>query len=189
MATGASTADLAILLVDARHGVREQTRRHARIAQLLGITNLVLAVNKMDLVDFDRAVFDEICREFAAIQGDARVHAIPMSALNGDNVITTSDRTPWFDGPSLLEYLETVEVDRDATSPAVPVSGAAGRPPVGRLSRLRRSDFLRRRRRRRYRHRVAGKPLEPGQADRDLGRRHRTGVRADVGDIDARRLV
>jgi sulfate adenylyltransferase large subunit len=115
MATGASTADLAILLVDARHGVREQTRRHARIAQLLGITTLVLAVNKMDLVEFDRAVFDEICSEFAAIQDDARVHAIPLSALNGDNVITESDRTPWFDGPSLLHYLETVEIDRQAT--------------------------------------------------------------------------
>jgi sulfate adenylyltransferase large subunit len=115
MATGASTAELAILLVDARHGVREQTRRHARIAQLLGITTLVLAVNKMDLVDFDRAVFEEICREFAAIQGSARVHAIPLSALDGDNVIAASDRTPWFAGPSLLEYLETVEVDRDPT--------------------------------------------------------------------------
>jgi sulfate adenylyltransferase large subunit len=115
MATGASTADVAILLVDARHGVREQTRRHARIAQLLGISTLVLAVNKMDLVDFDRAVFEEIGREFAAIQGSARVHAIPLSALDGDNVITLSDRTPWFDGPSLLEYLETVEIDRDPT--------------------------------------------------------------------------
>ena len=116
MATGASTADLAILLIDARHGVREQTRRHARIAQLLGITTLVLAVNKMDLVEFDHDVFDEICGEFAAIQGNARVHAIPLSALNGDNVITSSDRTPWFAGPSLLEYLETVEIDREATS-------------------------------------------------------------------------
>ena len=94
MATGASTADLAILLVDARHGVREQTRRHARIAELLGITNLVLAVNKMDLVEFDRGVFDEICREFAEIQGDARVHAIPVSALNGDNVITRATVHP-----------------------------------------------------------------------------------------------
>ena len=116
MATGASTAEVAILLVDARHGVREQTRRHARIAQLLGITTLVLAVNKMDLVEFDRAVFDEICREFAAIQGDARVHAIPLSALNGDNVISASDRTPWFKGQSLLEYLETVEVGLDPTA-------------------------------------------------------------------------
>jgi sulfate adenylyltransferase large subunit len=116
MATGASTADVAILLVDARHGVREQTRRHARIAQLLGITDLALAVNKMDLVEFDRAIFDEICGEFEAIQGRARVHAIPMSALNGDNVITSSENTPWFDGPSLLEYLETVEIAREATS-------------------------------------------------------------------------
>jgi sulfate adenylyltransferase large subunit len=116
MATGASTAELAILLIDARHGVREQTRRHARIAQLLGISTLVLAVNKMDLVDFDRAVFEEICREFAAIQGDSLVHAIPLSALDGDNVITLSDRTPWFEGPSLLEYLETVIVDRDPTA-------------------------------------------------------------------------
>jgi sulfate adenylyltransferase subunit 1 (EFTu-like GTPase family) len=70
----------------------------------------------MDLVEFDRAVFDEICHEFAAIQGNARVHAIPLSALNGDNVITSSERTPWFEGPSLLEYLETVEIDRGATS-------------------------------------------------------------------------
>jgi sulfate adenylyltransferase subunit 1 len=116
MATGASTAELAILLVDARHGVREQTRRHARIAQLLGISTLVLAVNKMDLVDFDRAVFEEICREFATIQGNSLVHAIPLSALDGDNVITLSDRTPWFDGPSLLEYLETVIVVRDPTA-------------------------------------------------------------------------
>ena len=115
MATGASTADLAILLVDARHGVREQTRRHARIAELLGIVNLVLAVNKMDLVGYDRRVFDDIRSAFAEIQGDARVHAIPLSALNGDNVITTSDSTPWFDGPSLLEHLETVEIDREAT--------------------------------------------------------------------------
>jgi sulfate adenylyltransferase subunit 1 len=116
MATGASTADVAILLVDARHGVREQTRRHARIAQLLGINHLALAINKMDLVEYDREVFNEIRREFDAIRGSARVHAIPMSALNGDNVITSSAQTPWFEGPSLLEYLETVEVARDATS-------------------------------------------------------------------------
>jgi len=116
MATGASTADVAILLVDARHGVREQTRRHARIAELLGIGDLALAVNKMDLVEFDREVFDEICREFDAIRGSARVRAIPLSALNGDNVITRSANTPWFTGPSLLEYLETVEIERTATT-------------------------------------------------------------------------
>ncbi len=116
MATGASTADVAILLVDARHGVRDQTRRHARIAQLLGITTLVLAVNKMDLVDFDRGVFDDVGEEFSQLHAGARVHAIPLSALDGDNVITPSARTPWFKGPSLLEYLETVEVEQEAVS-------------------------------------------------------------------------
>jgi sulfate adenylyltransferase subunit 1 len=111
MATGASTADVAILLVDARNGVRIQTRRHARIAQLLGITEFALAINKMDLVDFDRQIFDDIVDDFEEILPNARIHPMPISALNGDNVITRSDRTPWFDGRSLLEYLETVEVD------------------------------------------------------------------------------
>jgi sulfate adenylyltransferase large subunit len=118
MATGASTADVAILLVDARQGVRVQSRRHARIARLLGITDFVLAVNKMDLIDFDRDVFEAIRDEFEEILRGARFHAIPISALQGDNVITTSERTPWFDGPSLLEFLETVEVTRN--TPALP---------------------------------------------------------------------
>jgi sulfate adenylyltransferase large subunit len=113
MATGASTAELAILLVDARHGVRVQSRRHAQIARLLGIRDFVVAVNKMDLVAFDRRVFDDIADEFDTILEGARVHPIPMCALDGDNVITRSPRTPWFDGPPLLEYLETVKVDRD----------------------------------------------------------------------------
>jgi sulfate adenylyltransferase large subunit len=113
MATGASTADVAILLVDARNGVRAQSRRHAQIARLLGITDYVLAVNKMDLVDFDRDVFDGICEEFDSILPGATLHPIPMSALHGDNVITRSERTPWFDGMALLEHLETVEVDRN----------------------------------------------------------------------------
>ena len=116
MATGASTADVAILLVDARHGVRVQSRRHARIARLLGIQDVVLAINKMDLVDFDRDVYEGICDDFDEILAGARAHAIPLSALHGDNVITRSDRTPWFDGPSLLEYLETVNVTRDLTA-------------------------------------------------------------------------
>jgi sulfate adenylyltransferase large subunit len=116
MATGASTADVAILLVDARQGVKAQSRRHARIARLLGISDFVLAVNKMDLVEFNRDVFDAICDEFEEILGGARCHAIPLSALHGDNVITSSDRTPWFEGSSLLEYLETVDVTRDLTS-------------------------------------------------------------------------
>jgi sulfate adenylyltransferase large subunit len=113
MATGASTAEVAILLVDARHGVRAQSRRHAQIARLLGINDFVIAVNKMDLVDFDRDVFEDISDEFEKMLEGATLHPIPMSALHGDNVITRSDRTPWFDGVALLEYLESVEVDRN----------------------------------------------------------------------------
>jgi sulfate adenylyltransferase large subunit len=113
MATGASTADVAILLIDARNGVMTQSKRHARISRLLGITDFVLAVNKMDLVDYDRAVFDGIVNEFGEFLSGAAVHAIPMSALHGDNVITKSDRTPYFDGQPLLEFLETVEVHRN----------------------------------------------------------------------------
>ena len=116
MATGASTADVAVLLVDARHGVRPQSRRHARIARLLGISKFALAVNKMDLVDFDVDVFRKVQSEFARCLDDAELHAIPISALHGDNVIATSPRTPWFDGPSLLEYLETVDVEADVAS-------------------------------------------------------------------------
>jgi sulfate adenylyltransferase large subunit len=116
MATGASTADIAILLVDARHGMRPQSRRHAEIARLLGIDTFVLAVNKIDLVDFDRTVFEDIRGQFAAMLAPARLHAIPTSALHGDNVTTTSERTPWADGPPLLEYLETVEVERDVST-------------------------------------------------------------------------
>jgi sulfate adenylyltransferase large subunit len=115
MATGASTADLAILLVDARHGIREQTRRHAHIARLLGISTFVLAVNKMDLVEFDRTVFESIRSGFSDLLHGARLHAIPISALNGDNVITPSARTPWFAGPPLLEFLETVALDEGGT--------------------------------------------------------------------------
>jgi sulfate adenylyltransferase large subunit len=116
MATGASTADVAVLLVDARNGVRTQSRRHARIARLLGIKDFVLAINKMDLVDFDRSVFDGIVDDFEELLHGANYHPIPLSALNGDNVTTKSDRTPWFDGKPLLDFLETVEVDRNATA-------------------------------------------------------------------------
>jgi len=118
MATGASTAEVAILLVDARNGVRVQSRRHARIARLLGIKDFVLAVNKMDLVGFDREVFEKIVDDFEELLQGASVHAIPMSALNGDNVITLSGNTPWFSGPPMLEYLETVQVHRNL--PALP---------------------------------------------------------------------
>lgn len=117
MATGASTADVAILLIDARYGVMEQTRRHAFIASLLGIPQVVVAVNKMDLVDFDQAKFNEIdvaFREFAKNLNFEDIMTIPVSALDGDNVTTRSDVAPWYKGPSLLEFLETVEVDRQS---------------------------------------------------------------------------
>ena len=117
MVTGASTADLAIVLVDARHGVVEQTRRHAFLASLLGIRHLVLAVNKMDLVGWDAATFAAITADFAALNdrlGVPDVVAIPMSALLGDNIVDRSARLPWYDGPALLEHLEGVEVAQDA---------------------------------------------------------------------------
>src|ERR671931_2551934 len=113
MATGASTADVAVLLVDARHGLRPQSRRHAHIARLLGISRFVVAVNKMDLVEFDRAVFDQISGEFARLLEGGQAHAIPLCALDGDNVTARSTRTPWYEGPPLLEYLETIEIDRE----------------------------------------------------------------------------
>ena len=112
MATGASTADVAVILTDARKGVLTQTRRHSFIAALLGIKHVVLAVNKMDLVGHDPAAFERIAadyREFAAGVGLTDVEAIPVSALRGDNVVERSARMPWYDGPPLLTYLETVE--------------------------------------------------------------------------------
>ena len=114
MATGASNADLAVLLVDARKGLLGQTRRHAVIASLLGIRHVVLAVNKIDLVDFDRATFDGIVAgfaSFAAQLGFKKIVSIPLSARNGDNVSSLSSRTAWYSGPHLLDYLETVDVD------------------------------------------------------------------------------
>ncbi|MEL6686324.1 MAG: sulfate adenylyltransferase subunit CysN [Pseudomonadota bacterium] len=117
MATGASTADVAVLLIDARYGVVEQTRRHAFIASLLGIPQVVVAVNKMDLVDFDQRVFNDIDVAFRAFAEDLRfedITTVPVSALVGDNVTTKSDRTSWYKGLSLLGLLETVEVDRES---------------------------------------------------------------------------
>ncbi len=116
MVTGASTAELALILVDARNGVVEQTRRHAAISALLGIRHVAVVVNKMDLVGFDEAVFDGIRAEFteyARAHGVEDVVAIPISALDGDNVVTASTRTPWYHGPTLLEHLEAVPVGSD----------------------------------------------------------------------------
>jgi bifunctional enzyme CysN/CysC len=111
MATGASTADLAVILVDARYGVLPQTRRHSFIASLLGIRHIVVAINKMDLRGYDQAVFTEIqgaYAELAAKLGFVDVHYLPLSALRGDNVVTKSAEMPWYEGPALLEHLETV---------------------------------------------------------------------------------
>jgi len=116
MVTGASTADLAIVLVDARNGVVEQTKRHAFIAALLGIPHVVLAVNKMDLVDYDEQVFDRIVTDFSAFARrlDVRdVAFIPMSALEGDNVVDRSESMGWYAGLPLLEHLETVQIAAD----------------------------------------------------------------------------
>ena len=116
MATGASTASLAIILIDARHGVQTQTRRHSFIADLLGIQHLVVAINKMDLVDYSRERFEAIVAEYRELAEklDARdIRFVPISALEGDNVVNRSERTPWYEGPALLELLETVEVSRD----------------------------------------------------------------------------
>ena len=116
MITGGSTANLAIILVDARTGVITQTRRHSYLVSLLGIKHVVLAVNKMDLVDFSKEVFDKIVaeyRKFIEPLGIPDVQCIPLSALDGDNVVEKSDRTPWYDGVSLLEYLETVHIGND----------------------------------------------------------------------------
>ena len=116
MATGASTSDLAIVLVDARQGILPQTRRHSIIASLLGIRHVVLAINKIDLVDFDRSVFEDIVSSYMAFAKDlgfASIVPIPMSARYGDNVIKRSDRIGWYSGPTLIEQLETVVVDED----------------------------------------------------------------------------
>jgi bifunctional enzyme CysN/CysC len=114
MVTGASTADLAIILIDARKGVLTQTRRHSYLAHLVGIRNIVLAVNKMDLIEYDQARFEAIVsdyRAFAASIGIADFMAMPISGLAGDNIAKRSERMPWYTGPSLIEHLETVEID------------------------------------------------------------------------------
>ena len=152
MVTGASTADLAIVLVDARHGVVEQTRRHAFLAGLLGIRQLVLAVNKMDLAAWSEATYAAIVRDFAGVTARLPVHdvvAIPMSALLGDNVVERSAQMPWYDGPPLLEHLEEVEVAADAA-----LDGA--RFPVQYVIRDPRTDY------RGYAGQVAGGVLRVG---------------------------
>jgi sulfate adenylyltransferase large subunit len=116
MVTGASTADVAVILVDARKGVIEQTRRHSYIIGMLALPHVVYAVNKMDLVEFSEERFDEIARELAELGSQLEVRdatVIPLSALKGDNVVDRADSMPWYAGPTLLEHLETIELDGD----------------------------------------------------------------------------
>jgi sulfate adenylyltransferase large subunit len=116
MVTGASTADVAVILVDARKGVVEQTRRHSYIAAVLGIPHVVFAVNKMDLIEYDRAGFDAIAKDLQALADRLGIRdevAIPISALRGDNVVEPGEAIPWYEGPTLLEHLETVEIAGD----------------------------------------------------------------------------
>ena len=152
MVTGASTADLAIVLVDARSGVVEQTRRHAFIASLLGIPHLVVAVNKMDLVDYSEEAFDAVVRDFCAFRAQLAVRDtafVPISALRGDNVVEPSEAMPWYGGLALLEYLETVEIEADRNLDEL-------RFPVQYVIREGASDY------RGYAGQVAGGVLRPG---------------------------
>jgi sulfate adenylyltransferase subunit 1 len=116
MVTGASTADLAIILIDARHGVVEQTRRHSIITSLLNIPHVVVAINKMDLVDYSQDVYNNIVIDYSEVVrslGLKEVVYIPISAVNGDNIVDRSENLPWYEGPTLLKYLEEVEVQND----------------------------------------------------------------------------
>ena len=178
MVTGASTADCAVILLDARKGVLTQTRRHSWLVALLGIRHVVLAVNKMDLVDFAEERFREIEGEYAAVAKQIElpdVQCIPVSALAGDNVVEASDNTPWYDGPTLLGYLEDVEVDLER------LEAAPFRMPVQLVSRPS-SDF------RGFAGTIAGGVVHPGDEIRVLPRDTRSTVERIVtfdGDLDA----
>jgi bifunctional enzyme CysN/CysC len=159
MITGASTADLAVILIDARKGVLTQTRRHSHLVSLVGIRHVVLAINKLDLVGYSQARFDEIDREYRAfierLNGSIeQVTSIPLSALRGDNISETSANTPWYSGPSLLEFLEDVQIS--ASTVAAPL-----RMPVQWVNRPN-LDF------RGYSGRILGGAVKPGDAVRVL---------------------
>lgn len=171
MFTGASNAHVAILLVDARAGVLRQTRRHARIAKLLGIKHFVAAVNKIDLVDFDAQRFTEVDRELHLLAdrlGKVEITVIPIAAKHGDNVVHRSENTPWYSGPTLLEYLENVEL-----SPPQP-EAAKLRLPVQWVSRPTAEQ------RRRYTGRLAAGTLSVGDSVVNLP----SGTRSTVTVVD-----
>ena len=178
MVTGASTADCAVILLDARKGVLRQTRRHSHLVRLLGIRHVALAINKMDLVAYSEPRFGEIeaaYRAFAEEIGLPDVTCIPVSALAGDNVIEPSKHMPWYDGPTLLRYLEDVEVDLDR------MEAAPFRMPVQWVSRPS-SDF------RGFAGTIAGGTVRPGDEIRVLPRDSRSRIERIVtydGDLDA----
>ena len=170
MATGASTADLAVILVDARKGLLTQTYRHTRIVSMMGIRHVVLAVNKMDLVEYSQAVFERITSAYAPFAGRCGVDnltSIPVSALEGDNLICPSTRMPWYSGPTLVEHLDTVEVKNDPAS-------ASFRMPVQLINRPN-QDF------RGFCGRVAAGVVRPGDRVRVMP----TGIQTSVKEICA----
>ena len=174
MVTGASTADLAIILVDARKGVIEQTRRHAIIASLLGIPHLVVCVNKMDLVDYSREVFEQIKGDFEAFAAGLEtgdIHFLPISALHGDNVVDPSAHMDWYTGQTLLGLLETVELTED-------VNLEDGRFPVQYVIRPQSAEFPDYRG---YAGRIAGGVFRPGEAVRVLP----SGATTRIKSVDA----
>jgi bifunctional enzyme CysN/CysC len=176
MVTGASTADLAIILIDARKGIVEQSRRHAFLTTLLNVPHLVLAVNKMDLVDYDQAVFDRIHDEFTAFATKLEVRDltfIPLSALHGDNVVERSANMPWYDGPSLLHHLENVHIASDRNLIDV-------RFPVQYVIRPHRSTDHDLHDYRGYAGQVAGGVLKPGDEVLHLP----SGLTTHITDID-----
>jgi bifunctional enzyme CysN/CysC len=173
MVTGASTADLAVILVDARKGVLEQSKRHAYISSLLGIPHMAVAVNKMDLVDFDEEVFDAIVRDFSDFARGLKIRDIayvPISAKLGDNVVDRSERMPWYGGVALLEHLESVQVADDRNLDDV-------RFPVQWVIRDHETDY------RGYAGKVAGGILRPGDEVQVLPSGERTRIaRIDTFD-------
>jgi bifunctional enzyme CysN/CysC len=173
MVTGASTADLAVILVDARKGVLEQSKRHAYISTLLGIPNLVVAVNKMDLVDYDEETFDAIVRDFSGFARglDARaIVYVPISAKHGDNVVDRSQNMPWYGGTPLLEYLESVQTGADTAADEA-------RFPVQWVIRDPDTDY------RGYAGQLAGGTLRPGDDVLVLPSRERTRI-ASIDTFD-----
>lgn len=184
MVTGASTADLAVILIDARKGVLPQTRRHSYLCHLIGIRQIVLAVNKMDLVDYDQQVFDRIAAdyaEFARSIGIAAFTAMPISGFKGDNITALSPSTPWYSGPTLVEHLESVEVDTTADQAKpfrLPVQWV-NRPNLD--SGVFGADCHRHGEARRCDPRAAIRQDQHGRADRHAGRRSGRSVFRSVG--------